>query len=248
MERISSRKNSLIVHIRKLSSDSAYRRECGEYLCDGEKLLREALAANAEITSVFWDEGFSGKAEIPGARCFELGEGLLEYASPLRNSPGPLFTVRMRSLSASQTGKAIVLESVQDPGNVGTVIRTAAAFGIDRVLLCPGCADVYNPKAVRATMGAVFRQCVEYIELSELKNLGVPLYGAALSDDALDVREAKLSDSACAVAIGSEGRGLSKELLDMCDGRVIIPMSPGSESLNAAVAAAIIMWEMRREN
>lgn len=248
MERISSRKNSLIVHIRKLASDSAYRRECGEFLCDGVKLLREALAANAEITSIFWDEGSDGAFELPDSRCFELGEGLLEYASPLRNSPGPLFTVKMRSLSSSRTGNAIVLESVQDPGNVGTVIRTAAALGIDRVLLCSGCADVYNPKAVRATMGALFRQCVEYIEMQDLKNLGVPLYGAALSEDALDVRSANLSNSPCAVAIGSEGRGLSKELLDMCGGRIIIPMSPGSESLNAAVAAAIIMWEMRRES
>jgi TrmH family RNA methyltransferase len=143
---------------------------------------------------------------------------------------------------------AIVLENVQDPGNVGTVIRTANAFRIDAVILTGACADLYQPKTVRATMGAIFRQKVLRIEREYLgdflRDQGLPLYGAALSDQAQDLRGLPLQH--VAVAIGSEGQGLSRELLALCDGELIIPMNPDSESLNAAVAASIVMWEMAR--
>ena len=143
---------------------------------------------------------------------------------------------------------AIVLESVQDPGNVGTVIRTANAFRIGAVILTGDCADVYHPRTVRATMGAIFRQNVLVMDKSSLKDFlkesGLPLYGAALSERAKDLRELSLRHAA--VAIGSEGRGLSEELLALCDEELIIPMNPDSESLNAAVAAALVMWEMER--
>ena len=143
---------------------------------------------------------------------------------------------------------AIVLENVQDPGNVGTVIRTANAFGIGAVLLVGACADLYNPKTVRATMGAIFRQRVEQLSVDEMKALlcenALPLYGAALSDGARDIRQAELRQAA--VAIGSEGNGLSRELLALSDGQIIIPMTPESESLNAGVAASVVMWEMTR--
>ena len=143
---------------------------------------------------------------------------------------------------------AIVLENVQDPGNVGTVIRTANALNIGTVILTGACADLYQPKTVRATMGAFFRQNVIRLEREYLSDFlhdqGLPLYGAALSDKACDLRGLSLKHAA--VAIGSEGQGLSEELLRLCDGELIIPMNPDSESLNAAVAASIVMWEMAR--
>jgi TrmH family RNA methyltransferase len=95
-------------------------------------------------------------------------------------------------------------------------------------------------------MGAIFRQRVEETDIAALRELGIPIYGAALSDKAVDVRALELAGKECAVAIGSEGRGLSREMLEVCDGEIIIPMAPDSESLNAAVAAAIVMWEMAR--
>lgn len=232
--------------MRKLASDSAYRREHGEFVCAGEKLLGEALQAGAEITAALWSTETESAFEISGARCCRAARELVEHASPLKNSPGPVFSVRMAAYDAAGTGSVIVLETVQDPGNVGTVIRTASALGIDQVLLCGGCADLYNPKTVRATMGAIFRQCVREVSIEELAALPVPLYGAALSDKAGDIRQMDLGGRNCAVAIGSEGRGLSEELLTVCSGELIIPMTPGSESLNAAVAAALVMWEMRR--
>ena len=134
------------------------------------------------------------------------------------------------------------------PGNVGTAIRTANALGMDAVVLTGACADLYGPKTVRATMGALFRQPVLTCATDELMQLlranGLKLYGAALTDTAQDLRRVPLTPAA--VAIGSEGRGLSAELLAQCDGQIIIPMQPGAESLNAAVAAAVVMWEIAR--
>lgn len=247
MERISSRKNRFIVHLRSLERRE-YRRETGLFLCDGEKLLGEALDCGAEISEVLWAEDAEA-SDVPGAAEYVCPLELLRYASPMKNSPGPLFTVRMKRAGEKLPAKsAIVLETVQDPGNVGTVIRTANAMGIDAVVLLGGCADLYGPKTVRSTMGAIFRQRFMETDMEGLRAFveenRLTLLGAALGAGASDIREADLSRPA--VAIGSEGRGLSREMLDMCRARIAIPMEPGSESLNAAVAASIAMWEIYR--
>ena len=143
----------------------------------------------------------------------------------------------------------LLLEEIQDPGNVGTILRTADAFDIDALILLEGCADVYAPKTVRASMGAVFRQNVLRMTRADAvaacRAQGLPLFGAALSPRAQDLRKLNLDRSA--VAIGSEGHGLSEDLLRQCDGELIIPMSGEAESLNAGIAAAIVMWEMCRQ-
>lgn len=247
MEQLTSRKNQYIQHLRKLASDSGYRREQGEYVLDGLKLLEEALDCGAVVTGVLW----SGQAAfaVPGAAQYTAPRDLVEYASPLKNAPGPVFTVRLPEQNVPERlDRVLVLENVQDPGNVGTVVRTANAMGMDAVVLVGACASVFSAKTARAAMGALFRQCVLELDLEELAALladkELPLYGAALSHRAQDARQVDLSR--CAVAIGSEGRGLSEALLARCRGEVIIPMEPCSESLNAGVAAAILMWEMRR--
>lgn len=247
METITSRKNAFIRHLRSLAADSAYRAERGEFICDGQKLIDEAVAFGAEISAILWKDSPPDRAYPCPKQCVAAGE-IFDFASPMSNSPGPLFTVRMPKTETDfdPKGGVIVLEGVQDPGNVGTVIRTANAFGIAAVVLTGNCADKYNPKTVRATMGAVFRQRVIQLPVGELPPFlaakGLKLYGAALSDKAKDVRNVSLGGAA--VAVGSEGRGLSRQLLDMCDGEIIIPMDPCSESLNAAVAAAVLMWEL----
>lgn len=230
-----------------MASDKAYREQCREFICDGEKTLREAMSFGAEITCVLWKDK-KGDLEV-NAPEYVAPADLFEYASPLKSSPGPAFTVKMPDREDGKLiEKAIVLENLQDPGNVGTVIRTANAFNIDAVILVGACADLYNPKTVRASMGAIFRQKVLPMNLQELSDFCtrnyLPLFGAALSDRAADVRSIEIHRAA--VAIGSEGRGLSQELLDLCGGEVIIPMNPDSESLNAAVAASVLMWEMSR--
>ena len=142
----------------------------------------------------------------------------------------------------------LVLDGVQDPGNVGTVWRTADAFGADGLILCNGCADPWSPKTVRATMGAVFRLPLYEGTLKNaaerLSAASVPLYAAALREDTQDVRDVPLSTAA--VIIGSEGRGVSDEALSLCQKTVKIPMRARCESLNAAVAASVVLWEMAR--
>ena len=250
IEAISSRKNQTIARLRLLAADGAFRREQGEYLCDGIKLLREALDQGADLRCILWKEKPESLPGLEAVKQYVAPADLFDYASPMKNSPGPVFTVAIPGEEADRPLKnAIVLENVQDPGNVGTVLRTAKALGVSAVVLVGACADVYSPKAARATMGAIFQQRVIQAELPALKALavknGLPLYAAALSEQAVDIRSLALKNAI--VCVGSEGQGLSRELIEACDGQLIIPMTPGSESLNAAVAASLIMWEMTRD-
>lgn len=248
MDIITSRKNYIVSHFRSLGSDRAYRRLEGEYLCEGMKMLEDALLSGAEVTAVV----SSRQSHIdlpPSLPHYRVPTELMDYISPLKNSPGPVFAVKIQSSPVNGTAhRVIILDTVQDPGNVGTIIRTANALAIDMVILTGQCADLYNPKTVRATMGAVFRQRVSELAYEEIRPFldrhGLFLYGAALSNNAADIRSIKPNNAA--VAIGSEGRGLSDQMLEICDSTVIIPMDPESESLNAATAAAIIMWELVR--
>jgi len=247
MERITSRKNPYIVHLRALAADGAYRRARGEFVCDGEKLLREALSSGMRVTSVLG----AGEEGLPDAgRVYLAPQDLVEYASPLRNSPGPVFTVKIPEIPVPERPKnALILENVQDPGNVGTVVRAADALGIGTVVLVGECADLWSPRTSRATMGAVFRQPVATTDIDGLPELlsrfSLPLFGAALCAGAADIRELPVGKAA--VAIGNEGSGLSEKLLSLCEKKLVIPMSPRSESLNAAMAATIVMWEMKRQ-
>ena len=220
MEHITSRKNPLILRLRALSADGAFRRVEGEYLCDGHKLLAEALEKGAEIRTVLW-KGTAGGIPLPeSVKQYTAPNDLFDYASPMKNSPGPLFTLAI-------------------PAEAEPVFERA---------ICGACADAYSPKTARATMGAIFREKIIHCTVEQVRAIadrnGLKLYGAALSDRAADIRKLPLGNAV--VAIGSEGRGLSAKLLSQCDGELIIPMSPGSESLNAAVAAAIVLWEMAR--
>lgn len=251
VETITSRQNPLMTHLRKLASSRSYRKKSGEYLCDGTKLLAEALKWGAEVkTAVFFEE-----VDIPplpdGVRAVRVSEELMRSVSPMGTPQGALFTVALPEVQLPETlsGKHyLVLDGVQDPGNVGTILRTADAFDCDGVFLVNACADLYNPKTARATMGAIFRREAYTVTAEELfallRKSGVPLYGTALRDDTVPLAEADLARAA--VAIGSEGRGLSQQLLDACAKTLKIPMSPRCESLNAAIAAAVVLWEMYR--
>ena len=247
MEKISSRSNPLLVHCKKLTADGAYRRACGEFLCDSPKLLDEAVKWQAKISAVISTDG----VELDGVRCVRVPEDVMASVSPIKTPQGVLFTCKMPETEAPEklTGQRyVVLDGVQDPGNVGTVLRTLDAFDGDGLILLAGCADIYSPKTVRATMGAVFRRPVYTMTAQEMKDLltrsGIPLYGAALRDDTADAREVNYRPSA--IAIGSEGRGLTDEVLALCDRTIRIPMSARCESLNAAIAASVLLWESYR--
>ena len=243
METITGRRNSKIVHLRRLGSDRKYRYEHREFLCDGEKLLGEAVSNGAKILTVLT----SGREDIniTGAEVYSVSRDLIDCFSPLKTAQSIVFSCRRPEITAFPSC-GVILENIQDPGNVGTVLRTANAFGIESVMLLGECADLYNPKTIRAGMGAVFRQrafTIGYDDVRELKERGVKVYGAAFGDDCVPLDKADLRG--CALVIGNEGSGITDGLLDLCDGKITIPMAPECESLNAAAAAAVIMWEMR---
>lgn len=253
MELITSRQNPLCTHIRKLATSASYRRQHGEFLCDSPKLLEEALLRRADLHTVVCTEDAALPPIPAGVRLVRVPGDVMKTLSPAQTPQGVLSICGMPSakLPEKLEGKRyVVLDGVQDPGNVGTILRTADAFSADGMLLVNACADLYNPKTVRATMGAVFRCPVWTCDADALRALltasELPLYGAALRADTLDARS--VDYSRCAIAIGSEGKGLSDGMLERCDRTVLIPMQAHCESLNAAIAATVLLWEAARND
>jgi len=253
MEIITSRTNSLCTHLRKLGTSAPYRRQSGEFLCDSPKLLEEALLHGGDLHTVVFTEGAALPVIPAGVRLVQVPADLMKSVSPSQTPQGVLSVCGMpqQTLPEKLDGKRyMVLDGVQDPGNVGTILRTADAFSADGLLLVNACADLYNPKTVRATMGAVFRCPVWTCTPEQLRALltasDLPLYGAALRTDTIDARAADYAR--CAIAIGSEGKGLSDALLEICDQTILIPMRAHCESLNAAIAAAVLLWEASRKD
>lgn len=249
VETITSRQNPLMTHLRKLASSRSYRKKSGEYLCDGTKLLDEALKWGAPVQTAVFSDGVEIPTLPDTVRAVRVSEDLMRSVSPMETPQGVLFTVALPETKLPETlaGKHyLVLDGVQDPGNVGTLWRTADAFGADGMILLPGCADPWSPKTLRATMGACFRLPVWEGALGDLlpklAQAGLPLYATALREDTVDLREMDLRR--CAIAIGSEGRGVSQAVLEASAKTVKIPMAEQCESLNAAIAGAVVLWQM----
>ena len=250
-ERITSRANPLCAHFRKLASSRAYRQEAGEFLCDSPKLLREACLWGAPVRTVLHTPGVP-LPDLDGADVREVSESVMAAVSPMETPQGVVFTCAMAPPPLPprlEPGRYLVLDGIQDPGNTGTILRTADAFDCRAVFLLPGCADLYSPKTLRSAMGAHFRSAQWSCTLKDAAALfraaGVPLYAAALGPDTADVRRMDLTSAA--LVIGSEGRGVSPQALAACQGTLQIPMSGRCESLNAAVAAAVLLWEGWRQ-
>jgi len=245
VEKITSRSNPLCVHIKKLGNSSRYRERHGQFICDGNKLLDEAIAADADIVTILTTGNIPQNRPV-GASLYHVSEDLIDSLSPLKTPQDVLFVCRIKEFTYFDytNGTHILLDGLQDPGNVGTIIRSACAFGIDSVILTDDSADVYNPKSVRASMGAIFRLPIvrkTNDEIHELRKAGVKFIGTSNSIRAVDVRHTDFSNTV--IILGNEGRGISYNLLALCDKVVKIPLSPDCESLNVAIAASIIMWE-----
>lgn len=247
MERITSRQNKLLQHVKKLQSSRSYRYQWGQFVADGTKLLGEAVRWYGGLETVILQEGVT--AEVPeGVRTVEIPAELMRAVSTMEAPQGALFVCRMPEPKPLKLcGGCLILDGVQDPGNLGTILRTADALEVP-VVLSEGCADPYGEKTVRASMGAVFRtqpqQAARAEILTRCREAGIPLAVTALTADSRDIREVSLAEMA--VVIGSEGRGVSAAFFAAAENRLIIPMNPRCESLNAAVAATIVMWQMRR--
>ena len=221
----------------------------GEFVCDGDKLLFEAISEGADIRYVLSNEAFAEKLPaIPGAKMYVTTDDILDSVTTLKNAQKVIFVCGMKKIQEKAIEKAILLDRLQDTGNVGTIIRTADAFGIDAVFE-DGCADVYNPKTIRSAMGSIFRISVisENFEslIPKLRSEGMKVYASELYGEVKEISECSFEKAA--VVIGNEGNGVRREVSALCDGSVIIPMRGGAESLNASVAASVFMYEMSRK-
>ena len=246
-ERISSRKNPLLQQVKKLLSSRSERRKTGLFVADGTKLLEEAVKYWPGLQTVILSDGV--EASVPDhVRVVRVPEDVMASISPMEAPQGALFLGKLPEQQEFVPKKGmLILDGIQDPGNVGTILRTADAMDVSVVLL-EGCADPWSWKVIRSTMGAAFRipvvQATWEEVLTKCREAGIPIGVTALSDRAVDIRSANLSEMA--LVIGSEGRGVRKEVLENADHELIIPMNPHCESLNAAIAASIVMWEIKR--
>lgn len=246
-ETITSRKNPLLQQVKKLLSSRKAREEAGLFVADGTKLLQEAIRWWPGLDTVILAQGVDVKLPA-GVRVVTVPKDVMESVSPMQTPQGALFLCRLpeKKTFAPKNGM-LLLDGIQDPGNLGTILRTADALEIP-VALLEGCADPYSHKVVRASMGAVFRMQIVQTTWAEAKaacaEQGIAVGVTALNDKAKDLRNTPLDTMA--VVIGSEGQGVRQEILDSAEHSLIIPMNPNCESLNAAIAAAIVMWQMKK--
>lgn len=246
MEHITSLKNPKVAAWKALK-DRKGRRESGCFLVEGRKMVEEALASAFDVETVLVQEGM----ELPDGLTmpvYELPAHVLAAVCDTKTPQGIAAVVRMKEQSA--LGKHIVvLDGVQDPGNVGTIIRTADAAGLDGVLLSTQCADVFSPKVLRATMGSIFRMNLRTTDdlpgkLTKLREKGYSILSSQL--DGTPFYERQDVAERFALIIGNEGNGVSEQVQQTATHRVRLPMRGGAESLNAAIAAAIMMYELMR--
>ncbi len=245
--RITARKNPLMQQVRKLTTSRKERESTGLFVADGTKLLQEAVKYYPGLDTVILSDGV--QAQVPEmVRVVRVPEDVMESISPMASPQGAVFLCRLPEKTAFvPKAPMLLLDGIQDPGNLGTILRTADAFNVP-VALLEGCADPYSHKVVRASMGAVFRTPVVQTTWKEarqaLKEAGIPVAVTALTEKALDIRRADISQMV--LVIGSEGQGVRLEVLQEADEALIIPMNAHCESLNAAIAASVAMWQMQQ--
>ena len=273
-EIITSRQNRTVVEVGKLT-DRRAREEGGCFRFDGVKLATEAVRNGLFLPLMLLRESNAdglrdrllhdtGKAPADCAeRVLTLSDRVFDRISEEKSPEGVICVAKYldkckKIATIYSDGKipaadetVVLLESVRDPANVGAIIRSAAAFGVDRLILSEDCADVYNAKAVRASMGTLFGQRIDRVGdlcgvIGQLRAHGRRVFAAALDERARRLGEFETSEGDC-VVIGNEGHGLSEAVLNAADERVFIPMSGRAESLNAAVAASVLMWEFAKK-
>ena len=275
MQRISSKDNSLIKHIKRLK-EKKYRDEYGEFIIEGLKVINEAIQENADIRQIVVCDGCDNSEMIESHLKYEMArldfiyvpQNIFKMISDVENPQGVLAVIgkiktnRDDNKEAGQTSKTLktssidlnediilALDDIQDPGNLGTILRTADSVGLKQILVSKGTADAYNPKVVRSTMGAIFR--VNVIECDNLKETLKELQSKDYKVMTTSLKAKKsiyeVDYKKKIIVIGNEANGVSKEILNLADEKVIIPMLGKTESLNASVATGVILYEYVRQ-
>lgn len=256
---ITSKDNETIKRIRKLK-EKKYRDQNGKYLIEGIKLIREAIVEKANIDTIVVCDNCVKTGEIDSKVLYEIAkyncvyvdEKVFNNITDVQNPQGLLAVVEKKSTDKDikyDEDVIVVLDDIQDPGNLGTILRTIDSVGLSQVIVSKKSGDVFNPKVVRSTMGAIFR--VNIIEsenlvntLKEIKKHKFKVVATSLQteESIYDIDYKKK-----VIIIGNEANGVSKEVLEMSDQKVKIPMPGKTESLNAAVATGVILYEYVRQ-
>ncbi len=271
---LTSRQNATIKWVTSLH-DKKGRRSSASFIAEGEKLTFEAAAAGLPITHVFVsdkkidalvsriEEAFSAEL-YKDTEIITVAEEIFEKISTEKAPQGIISVIKhldffkeldiiyKEEFFLEDSERAIALCSVRDPSNIGSVIRSAVAFGAQHIILSADSADIYNPKTVRSAMGALFKVKVTVVRdfasfISAAQTNGRRIFAAELSANAISLNEAQVRDSDIFI-IGNEGHGIPSDISAACDKSVYIPISSNTESLNASVAAAIFMWEQGKNN
>ena len=255
---ITSKDNEIVKHIRKLK-DKKYREENNEFIIEGIKLLEEAINENANIKKVIICDDCNLendiynelKYEIAKLDCIYVSEKIFEYISDVKSPQGIMAIIEKDNGNKEidyNENVILILDNIQDPGNMGTILRTADSLNLKQIIISKGSSDVYNPKVVRSTMGAIFR-----INIIESENLiktvkDLKKHKISVVSTSLDTNKSiyDLEYNKTAIIIGNEANGVSQELQDLSDNKVKIPLLGKTESLNASVATAIILYEAMR--
>lgn len=259
MQKITSKDNEFIKHIKKLK-DKKYRDIANEYLIEGIKLVGEAIQEKAPIKQIILCDDCEKNAAIPKDlmyaiakhECIYVTENILKYLSEVQSPQGILAVIEKNNNNTQidYTQDIIVaLDDVQDPGNLGTILRTVDSIGLTQILLSKGTADSFNPKVVRSTMGAIFRvkiiECEDLKQtLKEIKKHKFKIVASSLQTDntIYDIKYQKK-----VIVIGNEANGVEPEIQEIADEKIKIPMLGKTESLNASVATGIILYEYVRQ-
>lgn len=257
---ITSRDNRYIRDFCRLSAEVKYRRESGLFAMEGARLCTDAVRSGIEVQTVLFTahakNTYPQAVELLSgvAPAFEISDALAGKLADTASPQGVFCIARLPHQppldGLSKTGRYAALETVQDPGNLGTMIRTAEAFGLNGVLLSDGCCDPYNPKVLRGSMGGVFRLPLYAAgdltkTLPQLQQWGLTAVAFVVDGEATPIEQIALGAGTVAV-IGNEGNGLKKPTVEVCRVRATIPMAGRAESLNASMAAGIVFWEMVR--
>ncbi|MCL2773450.1 MAG: RNA methyltransferase [Oscillospiraceae bacterium] len=264
MKFISSKNNDFIIETAKLKQKK-YRTEKNLFYVDGVKLLKEAMGSRykSRIKSIIVEESIFNDTDIKdivrkceNCEIIEVTGEVYKKITDEEAFQGVMCVIEkdkmQENIGINYNKPVIVLDSVRDPGNVGTIIRTAYAICDVDIILSEDCADIYSSKTQRAAMGAIFKQNIKicknlYSEIENLKKNGYNIFATYLGKNSTSIEKVKLH-SKTAVIFGNEGNGLCDNIVNLCDEKIIIPINQNSESLNVSAAAAIIMWEMRKQN
>ena len=260
MQKISSKDNSLIKHIKRLK-EKKYRDEYGEFIVEGLKLINEAIQENADIRQIIVCDGCDNSEIIERHLKYEMArldfiyvpQNIFKMISDVENPQGLLAVIgKAKNDNTTIDLNAdiiLALDDIQDPGNLGTILRTADSVGLNQILVSKDTADSYNPKVVRSTMGAIFR--TKIIECDNIKETLIDLqkkdYKVMVTSLKADKTIYKVDYRKKIIVIGNEANGVSKEILNIADEKVIIPMLGKTESLNASVETGVILYEYVRQ-